>query len=167
MRDSPSPVLAALAQARHRAAPMFARWCDLSGASFCPATPAMVTRFVADCAALGIARLWPAVQEISRLHMSAGLADPTLGGTVAKAINDVARIDPPRSWPSEQKHKFKLLPHDIQAFVAAHEQQREKALRRAQNDAAAARREVVNSETPPTKPDKGADTHETAANADS
>jgi hypothetical protein len=166
MRDSSNPVLAALAQARHRAAPMFARWCELSGASFCPATPAMVARFVADCAALGIARLWPAVQEISRLHVSAGLADPTRGETVAQAISDVARIDPPRSWPGEQKHKFKLLPYDIQAFVAAHEQQREKALRRAQNAAAATRREIANRETSPTKPDKGADTHENTANAD-
>jgi hypothetical protein len=167
MREPTNPVLAALAQARHRAAPMFARWCELSGASFCPATPAMVARFVADCAALGIARLWPAVQEISHLHMSAGLADPTLGGDAAMAISDVAQIDPPRSWPGDQKQRFRSLPYDIQIFVAAHEHRREKVLRRAQNDAAAARRDIANRETPSTEPDKKADTHETAANADS
>jgi hypothetical protein len=152
MRGQTNPVLAALAQARHCAAPMFARWCELSGESFCPAAPATVARFITDCTALGIARLWPAVQEISRLHVSVGLADPTLGGTVAKAISDVARIDPPQSWPGEQKHKFKLLPYDIQVFIAAHEQRREKALRRAQNDAAAARRQATKSEMPPTNP---------------
>lgn len=76
-----SPVLAALAQARFRAAPAFARWCELNGASFCPAAPAIVARFVRDCAALGIGRLWPAIQDISKLHVSLGLADPTLGGT--------------------------------------------------------------------------------------
>jgi hypothetical protein len=167
MRDSPNPVVAALAQARHRAAPMFARWCELSGASFCPAAPAMVARFVADCTALGIARLWPAVQDISRLHTSAGLADPTLGAAAATAISDLAQIDPPRSWPVEQKQRFKSLPYDIQVFVAAHEKQREKALRRAQNDAAAARRDIASRETPPTEPDKGAYTHETSANAES
>ena len=70
-------VLAALAQARFRAAPMFARWCELNGTSFCPAAPATVARFVKDCAALGIERLWPAVQDISRQHASLGLADPT------------------------------------------------------------------------------------------
>jgi len=165
MPDPTNPVLAALAQARHRAAPMFARWCELSGASFCPAAPATVARFVADCAALGIVRLWPAVQEISRLHVSAGLADPTVGGPVAKIISDVAQIEPPRSWPDEHKLAFKLLPYDIQLFVAAHEQRREKALRRAQNDAAAARREIASRETQPSQPDKGTDTHETAANA--
>src|SRR4051794_35215905 len=139
MRDQTNPVLAALTQARHRAAPMFARWGELSVASVCPAAPAVVARCVAGCAALGIARLWPAVQELSRLHMSGGLGDPTLGGDVATAISDVAQIDPPRSWPVDQKQRFKSLPYDVQVFVAAHEKQREKALRRAQNDAAAAR----------------------------
>ncbi len=63
-----------------RAAPMFARWCELNGASWCPAAPADVAKFVSDCASLGIERLWPAVQEISKAHVSLGLADPTLGG---------------------------------------------------------------------------------------
>jgi hypothetical protein len=97
-----NPVLAALAQARMRAAPMFARWCELNGVGLCPAAPADVAKFVADCASLGIERLWPAVQEISAVHRSLGLADPTLGGVVAAAISDVAGIEPPRSWPGDR-----------------------------------------------------------------
>jgi hypothetical protein len=137
------PVLAALAQARMRAAPMFARWCELNGVGLCPAAPADVAKFVADCASLGIERLWPAVQEISVMHRSLGLADPTLGGVVAAIISDVAGIDPPRSWPSDRKQRFKSLPYDLQLYVAAHEAQREKVLRRAQNEAAAARRKLA------------------------
>jgi hypothetical protein len=136
-------VLAALAQARMRAAPMFGRWCELNGVSSCPATPAVVAQFVTDCASLGIERLWPAVQEISKVHASMGLADPTLGGVAAAAINDVASVDPPRSWPDERKQRFKSLPYDLQLYVAAHEMTREKVLRRAQNEAAAARRKLV------------------------
>lgn len=128
-----NPVLAALAQARWRAAPMFARWCELNGVSFCPAAPAAVARFVVDCASLGMDRLWPAVQEISRAHVSLGLADPTLGGAAAAAISAAAGIDPPRSWPNDRKQLFKTLPYDLQVYVAAHEAQREKAVRRAQN----------------------------------
>jgi hypothetical protein len=138
-----NPVLAALARARLRAAPMFARWCELHGVSSCPAAPAVVARFVADCAALGIERLWPAVQEISRAHVSMGLADPTLGGVAAAAINDVAGIDPPRAWPNERKQRFKSLPYDLQVYVAAHEARREKEIRKAQNDAAAARQKLA------------------------
>ncbi len=136
-------MLAALAQVRRRAAPMFARWCELNGVRLCPAPPADVAKFVADCASLGIERLWPAVQEISAVHSSLGLADPTLGGVVAAAISDVAGIDPPRSWPGDHKQRFKSLPYDLQLYVAAHEAQREKVLRRAQNEAAAARRKLA------------------------
>ncbi len=138
-----NPVLAALAQARSRAAPMFAKWCELNGASFCPAAPAVVAKFVIDCASLGIDRLWPAVQDISRMHVALGLADPTLGGAVAAAINNVAGIEPPRCWPGDRKREFKSLPYDLQVYVAAHETQREKALRRAQNEAARARWQFV------------------------
>ena len=138
-----NPVLAALALARSRAAPMFARWCELNGASFCPATPAAVAKFVTDCASLGIGQLWPAVQDISKMHFALGLADPTLGGVVAAAVNDIAAIAPPRSWLNDRKRQFKSLPYDLQVYVAAHETQREKALRRAQNEAASARQQLA------------------------
>jgi hypothetical protein len=143
-----SPVLAALAQARMRAAPMFARWCELNGVYSFPAAPAAVAKFVTDCASLGIERLWPAVQEISKLHVSHGLADPTLGGAAAAAISDVAGIAPPRSWPNDLKQRFKSLPYDLQVYVAAHEEQREKALRRAQNAAAGIRQKLAAFQAP-------------------
>ena len=143
MRPTLNPVLAALTQARVRAAPMFAKWCELYDVSPCPAAPAHVARFIADCAPLGIERLWPAVQDISRLHVSAGFSDPTLGGAAAQAISDLAGIQPPRSWPADHKERFKSLPYDLQVYVAAHEAQREKALRRAQNEAADARQKLA------------------------
>lgn len=138
-----SPLLAALAQARRRDAPMFTKWCELNGISAYPAAPIAVARFVSDCATLGIERLWPAVQEISRMHVVVGLADPTLGGGVADAIDRVARVVPPRSWPGDRKQRFKTLPYDLQVFVAAREAQREQAIRRAQNEAASARQQLA------------------------
>jgi hypothetical protein len=150
-----SPVLAALAQARMRAAPMFARWCELNGVCSFPAVPAAVAKFVTDCASLGIERLWPAVQEVSRVHVAHGLADPTLGGAAAAAISDVAGIAPPRSWPDDRKQRFNSLPYDLQLYVAAHEAQREKALRRAQNGAAAARQKLAALQTPQRETTKG------------
>lgn len=154
----------ALAQARIRAAPMFARWCELNGVSFCPASPAAVAKFVTDCASLGIARLWPAVQDISATHLSAGLADPTLGGMVAAAISEVAGIDPPRSWPGDRKQRFKSLPYDLQVYVAHHEARREKALRRAQNEAAAARQRLVAFQKTQTETSKGIETSDPKGN---
>jgi hypothetical protein len=159
-----NPVLAALAQARMRAAPMFARWCELNGAPFCPASPADVARFVGDCASLGIDRLWPAVQDISRAHLSLGLADPTLGGVAAAAISDAAGITPPRSWPDDRKQRFKSLPYDLQVCVADHEARREKALRRAQNDAAIARQKLAVIQQPQTETPKGIEANDLQAN---
>src|SRR4051794_6462350 len=116
-----NPVLAALAQARLRAAPLFARWCELNNISFCPAAPADVARFVSDCASLGMERLWPALQEISRLHVSISLADPTLGGPTSMAVSAISGVDPPRSWPNDRKQRFNSLPYDLQVYIAAHE----------------------------------------------
>ena len=147
-----SPLLVALARARQRAAPMFAKWCELNGVSTCPAAPADVARFVSDCAALGIERLWPAVQEISKMHAALGLADPTLGGAAAATIDKIARVVPPRAWPGEQKLRFKALPYDLQVFVAAHEAQREKAIRRSQNEAASARQQLAAFQQKPDDP---------------
>lgn len=138
-----SPLLVALAQARRREAPMFTKWCELNGVAACPAVPADVAKFVTDCAALGIERLWPAVQEISKMHVALGLADPTLGGVAAAAINAIANVAPPRSWPGEQKSRFRTLPYDLQHYVAAHEAQRDKVIRRAQNETANARQRLA------------------------
>jgi hypothetical protein len=143
-----NPVLAALAQARTQAAPLFARWCELNGAPFCPARPADVFRFVSDCASLGIQRLWPALQDISKHHVSLGLADPTLGSPVANAISTIAGVNPPRSWADVDKQRFRLLPYDMQLLVVSHDIRREKALRRAQNEAAAARQRLAAAHQP-------------------
>ena len=115
----------------------FENWCGLRGVPSLPATPADVARFITDCAPLGIEKLWPIVQEISRAHYLVGLADPTLGGWAAQAVSDIAKIDPPRSWPKDQKARFLQLPYDLQLYVCKREEQREKEIRRAQNDESA------------------------------
>jgi hypothetical protein len=143
MSPAKNPVLAALARARMQEALLFARWCALNDVPACPAAPAVVARFVADCAPLGIELLWRAIQDISRMHVAAGLADPTLGGVVAGSISDLAGVEPPRSWPAERRRSFRSLPYDLQTYVADREAQRERALRRAQNEAAGARRQLA------------------------
>ena len=81
------------------------------------------------------------------MHTLLGLADPTLGGPAADAISAIAGVAPPRSWPREFKQRFRALPYDIQVYLAAHETRRERALRRAQNEAASASRKLAALET--------------------
>lgn len=122
---------------------MFENWCFLQNRRAMPAAPADVAAFVATIALMGIDKVWPIVQEISRAHYMAGHADPTLSGPVAATVNNIAKIDPPRSWPKEQKFRFTQLPYDLQIYVAEHDRQREKTVRRALNEAANARNELA------------------------
>ena len=112
---------------------MFENWCMLHNRQALPAAPSDVAAFVATIAPMGIEKVWPIVGEISRAHYLAGLADPTLGGPVAATVNDIAKIDPPRSWPKEHKFRFAMLPYDLQVYMAAHEAQRDREVRRAHN----------------------------------
>ena len=121
----------------------FENWCALNNVQPVPAAPADVARFISDCAPLGMEKIWPLVQEISRAHYVVGLADPTLGGWVSAAINEIAKIDPPRSWPDEHKKSFARLPYDLQVYLSDHEAKREKEIRRAQNRAATAQQELA------------------------
>lgn len=133
----------ALVAAKMQEASPFGRWCMQRNVRALPAAPQHVAAFVRDCEPLvAMPKIWEAVQEISRSHLTNGFADPTVGGAVADVINAIAKIDPPRSWPKEQKARFSALPYDLQVFFAAHERQREKELRRAQNGAATARQEL-------------------------
>lgn len=43
-------------------------------------------------------------------------------------------IEPPRSWTSEAKERFASLPRDTQEYIAQREQDRERELRRSQNE---------------------------------
>lgn len=122
---------------------LFNRWCGLHSLEAFPAAPSTVARFVSDIAATGVDKIWPMIGEISRAHYVVGLADPTLGGPVSVALNTIAKIDPPRSWPKEHKFQFTRLPYDLQVYVAAHDKQREAEIRRGQNEAATARQALA------------------------
>jgi hypothetical protein len=101
-----------------------------------PASPVVLSRFVVDIAQLGIDRVWEAVQEISRAHYVLDLADPTLGFPVAAAINEISKVDPPRSWPPQEKERWKTLPYDIQKIITTREADRDREVRRMQNELA-------------------------------
>jgi hypothetical protein len=121
----------------------FANWCLLRGVPDLPAAPADVAQFVADCAPLGVDIVWALVQEISSLHCGRGLADPTLGGPVASAINTISGLEPPRSWRKEEKLRFHALPYDLQTTVLRRDEERERARARLMSEADRLRNELA------------------------
>lgn len=141
-----NPVMQALIGARLQEEPSaFGKWCIVRGVRSLPALPVHVANFITDLAAAekSVKQIWPMVKEISQTHVSNGLADPTAGGVVGDMINSIALIDPPRSWPAAEKERFGLLPYDVQVFFSYRENQREREIRRAQNEAADARKQLA------------------------
>jgi hypothetical protein len=124
--------------------PMFERWGALHGHKTLGASPETVARFVADIAPMGIAAVWDAVQQVSRAHYMHGLASPCDGGPVAAAINELAGIPPPRSWPKEEQIRFKSLPYDIQLIISKRERDRDNQVRTMQHEFARLKKETEN-----------------------
>jgi hypothetical protein len=123
---------------------MFERWAALNGITAHGASPTTIAKFVADIAPMGISKVWRAVQEISRAHYVIGLADPTLGGAVAAAVNEISKIPPPRSWPKEEQMRFLTLPYDIQITIEKRERDRDNQVRAMQNEFAKLKKEKEN-----------------------
>jgi hypothetical protein len=138
----------------------FENWCILHGVQPLPAAPADVARFIADCAPLGMEKIWPLVVEISKAHSLAGLADPTLGGAAAGAVNAIAEVAPPKSWPKENKLRFLSLPYDLQIYMAAHEDKRDVEIRKAHGERDKAKGALSLVQKP--KVTNGADSHPAA-----
>ncbi len=141
----------------------FGKWCITRGLRSLPAAPAYVAAFITDVSELKpVKDIWPMVQEISKAHLSNGLADPTAGGVVADMINSISMIEAPRSWPKAEKDYFAALPYNLQVFFSRHEAGREKTISRAHNEAADARKKLAAIENPQ-RETNGASEPQTAA----
>ncbi len=114
----------------------FATWCDNLGIPALPASPATVGLFIWQRPADHLADTLAIVGAVSRAHQARGLADPTLGYAVTSIVNHLASIDPPRSWPKAEHQTFKSLPIELQRFLVKREKERDREVRRVQNDAA-------------------------------
>jgi hypothetical protein len=146
--------------------PAWASWCDQRKITAFPALPAAVAVFVLNNAAAGD-RLEKVIASIGAVHEADGRANPVLSPIVIAALNQVfPPIEPPSGWPKERKADFALLHPGLQKFIVAHERQIIKEMRRAQNEAALARKENHVEQEPTTaartdRTDAGADRKET------
>jgi hypothetical protein len=121
--------------------PTFNGWCAEKSLTPYPARPGVEAFYVLDNLPLGIARLEAVVESISAVHEFQGVADPTASTMVSEALNQVAPIAPPRSWPRTQWAHFASLPRALQKYVAAREIERDRAVRKSQNDAGKLKKE--------------------------
>jgi hypothetical protein len=121
---------------------LFERYCALHGHQPFGASPAVVAQFVADIAPMGIAAVWEALRDVSRMHYTHGFPDPTLGPMVATALNNIVRVDFPRSWPKELRERFEMLPHEIRHWLATRQTADDALIRKLQNELAQLKKEM-------------------------
>jgi hypothetical protein len=134
----------------------FVRFCERKGTTALPASIGAVALFVLGHQGFGLEAVLGQLADISGAHCDAGLADPTTAACVTGALSRIAKIEPPRSWPKAQKARFLSMSYDLQLFVAKHEEQRERAIHKAHQEAAdlrhAQQRVETTNENPIEKP---------------
>lgn len=115
-------------------------FCDRQKISALPALPAAIAVFaISQGPSLGD-RLVKVIESISSVHEAEAQADPTLSPVVIAALNLVVPTPAPRAWPKERRIQFARLERDLQNFIIEHEKKISTEMRRAQNEAASAKR---------------------------
>jgi hypothetical protein len=122
----------------------FVQWCSSVGVRHVPAAPATCATYILNQAKVGVApeRIAAEAQAIEKLHDQCNLANPLQTRAARLALDQVLKIEPPRSWPKEEKAMFAHLPVQIRHIITARENDRERALRRAQNEYAEAKKRL-------------------------
>ena len=154
LTKSPLPPPQEIDEETRQALQPFVQWTTKTNARYCPAKPLTVAAYVLEQSATGASteKLLQSLDAIGRLHDLHNLASPVGTHAVRAALESVTGFEPPRSWKAEEKELFVTLPAEIKAVVSRREQQREKELRRLQNELAQLKRSTVAADTKePTK----------------
>src|SRR5262245_16704461 len=101
-----------LAEADALAVTPFASWCEAHGVRSCPARPTTVATWITERARDGVSSelILRTLEAIATQHNSHALANPTTAYVVRAALEPIITVEPPRSWPREDKARFAMLP---------------------------------------------------------
>jgi hypothetical protein len=126
----------------------FVQWCGSVGVRHVPAAPTTCAMFILSQHKVEVApeRIAAECRAIEKLHDQFGLANPLQTRAARWALDQVLTAELPRSWPQADKELFKTLPVQIRHVISAREQDRERALRRGQNELARQRRLLADAE---------------------
>lgn len=134
-RIQPFPVNELSADIRTRL-DAFNKWASSKSARRCPAKPTTCALFALEHADLGVPVQHTLAQldAIEKLHDKFSLSNPVRTAIVQAALETIIKVDPPRSWPRQDKVRFARLDPDIRQIIETRERQRDVALRKLQNE---------------------------------
>ena len=121
----------------------FIQWSDGKKLPWRPASPASVALYVFERGSRGIDELMAEIGKISASHCSRGMSDPTTSWWASSALCAIAKIERPRSWPKDREGEWQLVPYSLKTYIVKRESERDTAVRKAQNEAADARKKLL------------------------
>ena len=115
---------------------LFEGWCAEKSVRRLPAKSWTVAAFILDQNAhgrdpQGCIALLAAIAEVHDAH---SLSNPTATSVVNQVLDQIVKVDPPRSWPAADKAEFARLPPTIREIIARRENDRDRELRRKQTE---------------------------------
>ena len=120
----------------------FRKFCTTRGVQAIPAAPATVAAFV-ETQNNEVAL--QALEAIAAAHDYYGLANPCATYSVRVILERRLRIDCPRSWDMADRLVFASLDPIVRSIIFKREDQRDKALRRKQNELAEEKKRLSDS----------------------
>ena len=125
----------------------FIAFCNERKVRYCPATPFTVAAYVEGLKGLGIGGIPDLLQAVAELHDQCAHSNPVSTHPVRLALEELAtNTQAPRSWLKEEKQLSWPLPADVRIAIARRDQQRERELRRMQNELAETKRKTGDAE---------------------
>jgi hypothetical protein len=117
---------------------LWAKWCAGKHVRKCPARPQAVATFVLEQNALGASAqvVVAMVEAIDAIHQYHGLSSPCATRVVNVVLEQILKVEPPRSWGRDERAEWAKLPPLVREAITRRERDRDLALRRAQNKAA-------------------------------
>jgi hypothetical protein len=112
----------------------FIHWCEGKRVRALPARPTTVAAFLQSQKDRGL-QPFETLLAIEALHLFAGMANP-VATPIVRSMTEGTSVVPPRSWSRVEKEEFQLLPRHAQEVIVRRENDRERALRRSQNELA-------------------------------
>jgi hypothetical protein len=141
--DVPAPVLSTdLLERWDR----FATWTASRGVRKCPARPATCAAYCLAQQDMGasVQAILAMLAAVQAIHDHHNLPNPVRTAIVRAALGMIIKVDPPRSWPKEDKVLFAQLDPDVRQIISERESLRDREIRRLQNAAAEVRKKQHN-----------------------
>ena len=116
----------------------FADYCKSVGVRPLPAAPATCAAFAKTEYTRGASAdaILATLQDIEALHSNNNMANPVATTAVRSVLEEILHIEAPRSWPQATRPLFNSLPIEVRAVIKKRQDQNDRAVRLAQQEAA-------------------------------